>query len=495
MSEQQPPQTKTGTPRLSEAARHVVLPSGIVTTGWAPVRDKSAELGIRYHRWQDGCGRAILAKRADGLYAAGIGGVVLSIPRQVGKTFLIGGIVFALCLLFPGLTVIWTAHALKTAGETFRSMQGMARRKAIKPHVLKVVLGSGDEAIEFHNGSRILFGARERGFGLGFTMVDVLVLDEAQRVTEKAMDDLVPTTNQAPNPLIFLIGTPPRPTDGGEVFSARRREALSGESDDMVYVEFSADAGTDPGRWPKGHIDWDQVAKANPSFPRHTPRAAILRMFKNLGLASFRREGLGIWDADGRKPSLIHPDTWADLATENPPTTGERVFGVKFSPDGSTVALGVALAPTGGPIHVEGIESRPTAGGVGWLTAWLVERHAKARRIVIDGKAGSAGLFAALRAAGVPERTIVLPTTDQVVTAHSMLLEAVESGEVSHFDQPELNESVGCAEKRKIGTAGGWGWSPINGGDVTLIEAVTFAHWGAKTNKRSTAPRAPMRIY
>lgn len=494
MSEQQPPQMKTGTPRLSEVARHVVLPSGIVSTAWPSVEAKSRELGIRYHLWQEGCGRAILAKRADGLYAAGIGGVVLSIPRQVGKTFLIGGIVFALCLLHPGLTVIWTAHALKTAGETFRSMQGMARRKAIAPHVSKIVLGSGDEAIEFHNGSRILFGARERGFGLGFTLVDVLVLDEAQRVTEKAMDDLIPTTNQAPNPLIFLIGTPPRPTDNGEVFSARRREALSGESDDMVYVEFSADAGTDPAKWPKGHLDWDQVAKANPSFPRHTPRAAVLRMFKNLGLASFRREGLGVWDADGRKPSLIRADQWADLATDEPPTTGDLVYGVKFSLDGLTVALSVARCPVDGPIHVEGIETRPTTGGVSWLVDWLAARHAKARRIVIDGKAGSAGLVAALRAAGVPEQTIVTPTTDQVIAAHSMLLEAVEAGEVSHFDQADLNDSVGCAEKRKIGTAGGWGWSPINGGDVTLIESVTFAYWAAKTSKRKPA-KPPRRIY
>lgn len=488
------PPTKSGTLRLSDAARHVVLPSGIVSTGWPAVRDKSRELGILYHGWQDGCGRAILAKRSDGLYAAGIGGVVLSIPRQVGKTFLIGGIVFALCLLFPGITVIWTAHALKTAGETFRSMQGLARRKAIRPHILKVVLGSGDEAIEFNNGSRILFGARERGFGLGFTLVDVLVLDEAQRVTEKAMDDLVPTTNQAPNPLIFLIGTPPRPTDSGEVFSTRRREALSGESDDLVYVEFSADPGTDPSRWPKGHIDWDQVAKANPSFPLHTPRAAILRMFKNLGLASFRREGLGIWDADGRKPPLISSATWADLATEEPPTAGPRTYGVKFSPDGATVAVAVAVTPVTGSVHVEGVEVRPTAGGTAWLVDWLAERHRKAAKIVIDGKSGAAGLFAALRVAGVPESTMILPTVDQVITAHSMLLEAVESGDLSHFDQTELNESVDCAEKRAIGKAGGWGWSAINGGDVTLIEAATFAHWGAKTSKRAPV-RVPQRIY
>ncbi|WP_202876531.1 hypothetical protein, partial [Mannheimia haemolytica] len=78
--------------------------------------------------------------------------VVISIPRQVGKTYLMGAIVFALCLIFPGLTVIWTAHRVKTARETFNSMAGMATQERVKPHVAAVVRGRGDEAINFANG-------------------------------------------------------------------------------------------------------------------------------------------------------------------------------------------------------------------------------------------------------------------------------------------------------------------------------------------------------
>jgi phage terminase large subunit-like protein len=144
--------TKPSTGRLSELARHVVAPAGITSTGWPAVRDKCRDLGLEFDEWQHGAGRVILAKRADGKYAATIGGTALSIPRQVGKTFLVGAIVFALCLLNPGLTVIWTAHRLRTAGETFDKMQGMARRAKIKPFVAKIVLGSGEEEIRFRNG-------------------------------------------------------------------------------------------------------------------------------------------------------------------------------------------------------------------------------------------------------------------------------------------------------------------------------------------------------
>ena len=116
------PRTKNGpqSKPLSEVARHLVLPEGIVTTGWPSVRDKCKLLGIAFDPWQDGAGRAILAKRKSGKYAAGVGGVVLSIPRQVGKTFLIGSIVFALCLLEPRLKGIIPAHAGSTVSTADR---------------------------------------------------------------------------------------------------------------------------------------------------------------------------------------------------------------------------------------------------------------------------------------------------------------------------------------------------------------------------------------
>src|SRR4051812_2771535 len=74
--------TKPSTPRLSDIARHVVAPKGAVSTEWPAVEAKSRELGVKFRLWQRLVGRLILAKRADGKYAATIGGVGLSIARQ-----------------------------------------------------------------------------------------------------------------------------------------------------------------------------------------------------------------------------------------------------------------------------------------------------------------------------------------------------------------------------------------------------------------------------
>ena len=158
-----PPRTSPSTSRLSEVARHVVIPSGITSTGWPAVEAKCAEFGDEFDEWQRGAGKVILGKRADGIYAATVGGITLSIPRQVAKTFLVGRIVFALCVLFPGLTVLWTAHRTRTSTGTFQKLQGLARRKAVAPHISHIRTTNGEQEIGFTNGSVIMFGAREAG--------------------------------------------------------------------------------------------------------------------------------------------------------------------------------------------------------------------------------------------------------------------------------------------------------------------------------------------
>ena len=132
-------QTKPSTPRLSEAARHVVFPSGIVTTGWPTVEKRLSEMAVRFDPWQEGVAKLALGKRADGKYAATVGGVKLSIPRQVGKTFMVGSLLIAMCIEYPGLKVLWTAHRTRTATNTFRSMQGMVKRKRIAPALAPTV--------------------------------------------------------------------------------------------------------------------------------------------------------------------------------------------------------------------------------------------------------------------------------------------------------------------------------------------------------------------
>lgn len=482
--------TKSGTPRLSEQAKHLVVPSGIVSTGWPGVRRTCVEkLGITFDPWQDGAGRVILAKREDGTLAAMVDGVGMSLPRQAGKTYLIAALVFALCVNTPGLLVIWTAHHGGTSSETFLALQGFAKRAKIAPHVRQVFTGSGDEEIRFHNEARILFGAREHGFGRGIPGVDVLIFDEAQILSDKAMSNMLATMNTSRFGLHLYLGTPPKPEDAGrsETFKRMRREALAGTLEDGAWIEFGADPDA-------ADDDRQQWRKANPSFPKRTPVQSMLRLQRKLTAADFRREALGVWDENVTVKRAITDEVWSAVAG-TAPVEGVPSYGVKFSVDGATVSLAVAVKHEDGRCHVELVKHLP-ASKSGELVAWLTDgdspRWRKAAQVVVDGKAGAGAFESALREAKVARTVIIRPTADQYTAAHKMFSDAIDAEALTQFaphGEP-LDLAVAHATKRTIGNQGGWGWGANSEDfDITPLDAVTLAFWAAMTTKRQPGKR------
>lgn len=469
----------------------MVVPSGIVTTGWPRVEAQCADMGITFDAWQSGAGRIILGKRVDGTYAATVGGVVISIPRQVGKTFLIAAIVFAMCVLFPGLRVVWTAHRTRTATNTFRSLQGLARRPRIAPHVDHVRTANGEQEIGFRNGSVIMFGARESGFGRGIDAIDIEVFDEAQILTEKALDDMVAATNTARHPhgaLLFYTGTPPRPIDPGEVFSARREEALSGKSDDMVYLEFSADPDADPD-------DREQWSVANPSFPDRTPLASMLRMRKNLTSDdSWMREALGVWDQVGVR-RLFPGDSWSAAADRTSLPMDSLALGIEAAPDLSAAAISLAGRRSDDRWHIELHEQRTGSAWVAGFVVELLQANPVVRAVAIDEGSPSAALVGDLRRAGV---RLVSPTVRELGAACALLLEGVVTGSVVHTDQHQMTSAAMVATKRVLGQTGLWTFSrPDAGSDILPIQSAALALWASRLEKtrpplikRSTERRA-----
>jgi hypothetical protein len=461
---------KSSTPTLSEAARHVVLPKDVVTTGWPSARATCQQVGITFDPWQDGAGTAILGKRKDRLYAAEA--IVLSIPRQVGKTYLIGAIIFALCLAEPGTLVLWTAHRYPTANETFQSMRAMVEQPKLRPHIVSATNPGGNGVIKFRNGSRILFGARERGFGRGFQRVAVIVFDEAQILAQGALDDMVPATNTHPNALVFFIGTPPKPSDPSDVFLNMRHEALSGESGDYLYIEFSADEDADP-------ADREQWSKANPSYPGRTPARAMLRMKRLLGAESFLREGLGIWDRVGGL-GVFTAGAWSrcfigrdDGGEVREPVGEPLALAVAADLDQTWLSLGAA----------KGNDGRRHLGSVLRCRADVDQAHfvAEVKRmqvehgvpVGIDRKGPASFLIPALEDAGV---VLALLTLDDFVQACSDLRTAVEQGSVTHGDYDDLNDAIDAAGWRKVGDRRAFA---RKSGDISSLEAVAIADWVA----------------
>lgn len=351
--------------RLSEIAKVLRQPEGIVGSEFTRINKAARKAGIRFDLWQQGFLWLLFAKNAEGKYACGADGAVLSSCRQIGKTFTVGTALFLKAILTPNLKAIWTAHHTRTSDETFADMCEMEHNPVLGRYVERIRRANGQQEITFTSGSRIMFGARENGFGRGLHSVDVAVFDEAQILTVRAMDNMIPVLNTSPNPLVVYMGNPPKPGDQCDAFTEKRMHALNHDGN-LLYVELAADKDADSD-------DREQWAKANPSYPKRTSEQAIMRMRNNLSDDSFRREALGIWD-ETATAYAISPDLWQAAAVDDVPEGGTVSFGIDMPPDRSVLTIGAALRYADGSaiVQMANIKDARQAG-----TMWAVDMLAE----------------------------------------------------------------------------------------------------------------------
>lgn len=460
-----------------------VVPEGIRASSGLRMVEVARRCGLGLDEWQQQIAWLMFARQVDGSYAADTFGI--SIPRQAGKTYLVLALMIALCLCEPKTTVMWTAHHNSVMLETFRHIRSTISLKAIAFHVLTVRSSNADRSIIFRNGSRIVMRSRESGAPRGLDAVNVIVLDEAQILSEDAMADLLPTQNVAQKALAIMLGTPPRPKDPSDVFSGLRDQALEVQAGKekpgaFAWVEFAADPDGDTD-------DLDQLRLANPSYPNRTPLRAIRKLRRNLSEDNFRREALGIWD-DLSTPMVIPQTVWDEL--EDPGSLGadRLVLGVDVDPARTHASVCVGALRSDGLVHVElvatsaSVLEKGEAPHVGWLPDWLAEK-AKANDlagIVLDAKSPAASLLPELRARKLK---VTVTSMDDMATACAGFYDsAIEKG-MRHIGQPQLTVALQNARKRSI-SGDRWAWNrKSSDSDITPIVAATLAVWGVRSQK------------
>lgn len=463
--------------RLSEIAQQLVKPSDIEGSDFMRIQKVALRAGVHFDLWQQGFLFLLFARNPERKYACGAGGAVLSSCRQIGKTFTVGTAMFIHAILAKGTKIIWTAHHTRTSDETFNDLCALERNPVLGRYVSRIRRANGQQEITFTNGSRIMFGARENGFGRGLHSVDVEIFDEAQILTQRALDNMVPVVNASPNPLVVFLGNPPKPGDQCEAFKEKRDSAIEG-TDGMVYVELAADRDADSD-------DREQWAKANPSYPKRTSETSILRMRNLLAEDSFRREALGIWDADATQ-NAIDPDRWAKLSENDPSQEGLLAFGIDMPPSRDALAIGYAIKRDDGTTLI-GIEEYRDARqhGTAWAADWLAERWHKTAAVVIDAQSPAMSLTEDLRRQHV--RVTVTQTKD-LGAATGRMLDMIHAGTIRHLpdeQSPQLAMAVKGANLRDLGPNGAVAWNK-KGSDVDIspLQAVTLALHGAYTTKR-----------
>lgn len=430
--------------------------------------------GLVADEWQEAVLEGWLGIRPDRKWAAPRCG--LAVPRQNGKNAIVEmRELFGMVSL--GEKWLHTAHEVKTARKAFTRLLSFFDNERRYPELFRLVdeirKTNGQEAIVLSNGGSVEFAARSKNSGRGYT-VDVLLCDEAQELSDEALEALLPTISAAPlgNPQQIYTGTPPGPKAVGEVFTRIRQLGVEGKDRRLCWMEW--------GCVPEGLDidDSDNWSAANPALGIRLHLDTITDERATFDGAGFARERLGVWDDPDSLGRVIPPALWASCK-QNRTTPDDLRLALDVSPTQTWAAIAAAWL-VDGVTHVEvtGVgEGYDHMHGTAWVVPRLVEITAK-HKVAVSIAPGSeaASLVPDLTKAGV--KVEMLKPAD-VTSACGAFVNLATDGRLAHHSQEPLDRAVANAQRKDVGD-GAWVWgrrkSPV---DITPLYAATLAAWSA----------------
>lgn len=404
--------------------------------------------------------------------------VVLIVPRQQGKSFLLQALMVAGALRGDDPTT--TIYTAQDRGEARRRLLGELHERTLDRSPLRrkytVRATNGDESLRFRHGSIITIVAPTATAGHGQTL-DLGVIDEAFAQTSMALPQAfgpaMVTRRDAQLWIVSVVG------DGTDTMLQHYQElgaaSLADPESRIAFFEWSAPDGDpyDEALWwgcmpALGRtIDPDDV-RADPTYadPDEFGRAYLCRRPEALPDAAIDLVG---W----------HATTVDRLALVDP-----VVFAVDVSLDRGHASIAAASPIAGGAIGVEVV--RHDAG-----TSWVVDEVARlaadhgSQRVVLDVRGPAGALLDDLVARRVP---IVEADTTDVARACAQLVDAVAARSLRHLEQPPLDDAVLAAARLYVGDAFRWRRrTPLAPVDLSPLYAATLARWGV-----ATAPGVPV---
>lgn len=437
----------------------------------------AAKFGLTPDPWQQLLLNAWLARESKDVFVHSRCG--LSVPRQNGKNAVLEmRELYGLVVLHE--VILHTSHRVDTSRKAFLRLcsffEDKQRFPVLNSRVKEIRRTNGQEAITLITGGSIEFSARTRGGARGASY-GLVVFDEAQELTAEQKEAIVPTLAASRGQRQFIYtGTPPSLNAPGDEFANVRKNALSQKAQDLCWHEWSVEElgdVSDVSRW----------YETNPAMGIRLDEKFTLTELNDLTEEGFARERLGWWQTQGGR-TIFSEQKWGELAKTEPPRDGRLGIGIKFSVDGSRVAVCACTKPKDAPPFVEGIFEKSMSEGTSWLADWLVKRKVEIAICVVDGRSHVDSLVSQLNERSFPRKALMLAGTRGVMSASVQFYNAYKEKEITHFNQPALNLAIKNTAKRNIGHEGGWGFDGLFGVDISLVDAASLAYWGVKTTKR-----------
>lgn len=412
----------------------------------------------------------------------------IDVARQNGKGVILQA-VEGFCAFELGYPVVMhTAHEFATSQEHQLRLEALIQDA---PHLHSrvkerggYVHANGQESIRLKTGERIIFKARTKGGGRGYSG-DLLVWDEAMVIPDTVVGAQRPmmraSTARHGSKIILAGSAVDQEVHEYGVNFARLRERGIAQSPRVSWHEWSApfddpatldeDLLRDRSLWPLGNpsmedglVSEEAMADEIEAMPYRT--------------AAVELYGVGDWpDTDRAVHTVVDMTLWQGLRDVDSVLRDPVVLAFDVSPARTWATISAAGLNQDEILHVEVADRREGTGWVAARVAELVEAH-DAVGVVCDGVGPASSLVPDLVKLGVHVTTVKGP---ELADACGLMMDLVNQRRLRHLGTSELLAAVKGVAKRPVGER--WAWARrASSVDITPLVSATLAVWKADTD-------------
>lgn len=397
--------------------------------------------------------------------------VIVTVPRQSGKTTLFGAVMDHRALIVPRGRVWFTQQSGKDAVDWLINEHW----PLLAPFGSEVHLrrAAGSEHIRWRRSAGMVRPFPPTADGLHGKTSDLVVADEVwafSLVRGQELDQaIVPTMSTRPNATTWKVSTAGDATSTwwlGNVETGRAA-AAAGRTDSIAYFEWACPDELDPcdpGSWPLYH----------PAFGRTISAESMQSALLTLGPDEFARSMGNRWVSTVSR--VIPLQAWRAAAEpEQPqPEVGRVALAFDVAVDRSDAAIVAAWRDDTGVGHIEVADHRV---GVGWVPDRMAELVERWRPVSVSYDAAGPALDVAdvLGRSGVD--LVGLKARDYAAACAGLLEGLVaDPPKVRYRPHPALDAAANDAARRALSDM--WAWARRqSAGSLSALTAATVAVW------------------